>query len=212
MQKIRSVVAQVARAHDRINLPEITSSFQHSLKKDGDKEKRHPRRTRPPPSLSSLTISITHPTPRRFLFSSPASCSLSVLAAFCPPFLRPPRKFLQFLSLLIYPPPRAFILLLSFRGTRRRNAMRRDATRRSRKELAVVLFVARAKFKPRHWIRRSLFRPLFSSRVRPALTVYFALYFFACFIDLEPVYQLRTRSSRDSFVQTHHFFRPSPRP
>lgn len=84
-------------------------------------------------SSSPPTHSLIHPPPPSYplgaVSSSPhlrpvhlASSSLFVRLSCA-------RKFLQFLSLLIHPPPRAFILLLSFRRTTRLDATLAEGTR-----------------------------------------------------------------------------------
>lgn len=121
MQKIQPV--HRLRAWSRINLPEITNSFQHSLEGDRRRGEKAFSKARVPPTrrrfLSSLHLRAVH---------------LALPLAFYRSFLRPPRKFPQFLSLLIHPPPGAFILLLSFKRPTRRDA--------PGKKFAVVLFGA----------------------------------------------------------------------
>lgn len=143
--------ASCAHGRDRINLPEITNSFQHSLEESRRQGEKAFSKARVPPPwrcfLSSLHLRAVH---------------LAFPFAFYRSFLRPPRKFPQFLSLLIHPPLGAFILLLSFK--------RRDAMLPGRNS-PWSCSALKVKFKPHHWIHRS-FSPPFSSRLRAALQLF----------------------------------------
>jgi len=99
---------QVARAEQDKPPGNLTNSFQHSLGEGRRREEKAFSKAQVP----HLTL---FP-----LFSSPACCSLNCFPlVFYRSFLRPPRKFPQFLSLLIHPP----LLSCFYLSKDRRDAM-----------------------------------------------------------------------------------------
>lgn len=116
-------IQPVARVRGgRINLPEITNSFQHSLEEG---------RRRGEKAFSKARVPHLAPFP---LFSSPACCSLSAPLRFLPVFLAPASQ-VSAVSISAYTPAaRCFYLALIFQKTTRRDA--------PGKKFTVVLFDA----------------------------------------------------------------------
>lgn len=109
MQKIQPV--HRLRAWSRINLPEITNSFQHSLEGDRRRGEKAFSKARVPP------------TRRRFLSSpSPACCSLSAPPRFLPVFLAPASQ-VSAVSISAYTPAAWLLLSCSYLSKDRRDAM-----------------------------------------------------------------------------------------
>jgi len=111
---------QVARAEQDKPSGNLANSFQHSLGEGSRREEKAFSKAQVP----HLTL---FP-----LFSSPACCSLSVLPRFLPVFLASASQ-VSAVSISAYTPA-AFILLLSFKRSTRRDA--------PGKKFAVVLFGA----------------------------------------------------------------------